>query len=186
MTKQTFVSDNRRMLAVEDPYYNEILHMKYREMYQRYENVYQHVHPRECLPCCEEPTKTDSGITQNLESFQHEYESFMRKLHDDEASPSDGGLAAPRYSPGPQRICIRPTSPQSRVDIYRTPVTPRERFQAGPSYEHHRYYPMMLNTPLTLTCQCPKSPEFACSSQMCPKVPREFVELPDVSKRDYQ
>ena len=169
------------MLAVDESYYNEILHMRYREMYQHYENVYRQIHPRDCVPCCEEPTKKDNGITQNLESFQHEYESFMRKLHNDEVCPSNrSDVTSPGYSPAPQRICIRPTSPHSHVDTYRSSVTSGERFQAGPSHENHRYFPMMLRAPLTLTCPCPKSPEFACTSQMRPTVPSEFVNLPDV------
>jgi hypothetical protein len=157
------------MIAAGESYYNEMLHMKYREMYQHYENAYHHIYPRDRLPCRdEEPNKTDTGITQNLESFQHEYESFMRKLHDGEISHSNKPEMTPSgySSPGPRRVCIQPTSPHSQEDVYRSPVTLGNIYHPRLPHENHRYLPMMLNTPLTLTCPCPKSPECAYSLQM--------------------
>lgn len=151
------------MVPGSEPYYSEMFQMKYRAMHPHYENTYHHIYPRERLPCRDdEPNKTDSGITQNLESFQHEYESFMRKLNDGELSPSNKTeiTQSRSSSPGPHRIYIRPTNPHSQVDICRPPVTHGDIYQPILPHPNHRYLPMMLNTPLTLTCPCPKSPEF--------------------------
>lgn len=146
-----------------DSYYNEMLHMKYRRMFPHYENTYHHICPGNRSPRRDqEPNTTDSGISQNLESFQHEYEKFMRKLGDDELSSKQNELRPSSHtSPKPHRVCIRSTSPRSPVGIYRSSVV------HGPIYHHpglphqnHIYHPMMLNTPLTLTCPCPvKSPD---------------------------
>lgn len=151
-----------------EPHYNEMLHMKYRGVYH-YGTKYP-IYPGERLPYREEePSKGESGISQNLESFQHEYESFMRKLHEDgvqsgELSPSNQAeMTTSHHSSADlhtgQRICIPTTNPQ--LYINRSPITHGNIYQPRLPHERQGYLPMMLNTSLTLPCPCPvKSGEF--------------------------
>ena len=152
------------MVTPGEPYYNDMLHVKYRGMYPHYESAYQPIHPTDRLPLHDdEPHEKNSGITHSLESFQHEYDSFMRKLNDGELSPGNKTeMSLPhKSSSGPHRVCFPPTSPQCPGDIYRSPVTHGDIYQPRLPHDHHRYLPMMLNNPLTLTpCPCPKSTEF--------------------------
>lgn len=136
--------------------------MNYRGMYPHYENAYHHLYQRDRLPYHDEEPQNDSGITHSLESFQHEYDSLMRKLNDGECSPGNKAeMSSPhKSSPGPHRVFFRPTSPHGPVDVYRSPVTHGDICQPRLPYDHHRYLPMMLNSPRTLTCPCPKSTEF--------------------------
>ena len=145
------------MVTAGEPYYNEILH-DYRGMYPHPDNSYHHIYPRECLPRHDDkPKKADSVITQSMQSFQREYESFMGKLNNEESSSrtKTDMTSLQSSSPVPHRVCNRPTSPHNPVEIYRSPVIPGDIYQPRMPHENHRCIPMMLNSPLTLPYPCP-------------------------------
>lgn len=148
------------MSLPSDTYCNEVLHMKYRSMYPYYAGQpYYHIHPVAGLHGRDDAQvhQTDSGITKNMESFQHEYESFMLKLNDGELSPSNKTVMMTTRSSSPayRRVCIQQDSPQhGHLDVYRSPILHENGLHPRSSYDNHKCLPMVMNN---LTCSCLKS-----------------------------
>ena len=157
-------SDNRRTAFAGEPYCNEMLQLKYRGMYHYVNEHPHHMHPEERVLCRNEepPNKADSGISQNLQSFQREYESLMGKLNENCKLPPNEQtqMEALRHPfPGPhtaQRVRMTSASPEFYVNG--TPITHGNLYDPRLTHERQKYLPMMLNSPLTLRRPCSVNP----------------------------